>query len=275
MATRWGWVLGLGVLCLGCDGTGECEPETDLEFCFAAGKNCGEYTGFDRCGASRTVACGTCELPQMCAGGGVANVCGDGDADAGAVDGGGRDAGSSDGGPGDAGAPDAGPGATLSVELTFESSAGMFAPLSGETVACTVDFSSPMMATPPSAFPLTVSPAAVSCDGTTSAFAARIEAGLAGGSVRLDVFGAGGAVVNRTRVQLEGAPGAEIFRIDSTCDEEGFPSSGGELTLANFVCDSADRSGAADLYRYTGTVTPGGQTDQAHANSVMHRYVEP
>ncbi|MCU0696314.1 MAG: hypothetical protein MUC96_07290 [Myxococcaceae bacterium] len=53
-----------------------CAPETDAAFCSRLGKNCGAVTGFDRCGASRTVNCGTCSGANTCGGGGQANVCG-------------------------------------------------------------------------------------------------------------------------------------------------------------------------------------------------------
>src|SRR5438445_1771779 len=45
-----------------------CTPTT----CAAQGKNCG--TILDGCGG--TLACGTCAAPQICGGGGIANVCG-------------------------------------------------------------------------------------------------------------------------------------------------------------------------------------------------------
>src|SRR5262245_9971020 len=77
--------VAVAVLC-GCDGTAACMPETDLAFCARNEKDCEDYSGFDNCGASRTVACGTCELPETCGGGGVVNVCGALGVDAGLID---------------------------------------------------------------------------------------------------------------------------------------------------------------------------------------------
>lgn len=54
-----------------------CMSENDLAFCQRLGKNCGSVTDFDSCGNSRVVAnCGTCTLPLICNGGGIANICG-------------------------------------------------------------------------------------------------------------------------------------------------------------------------------------------------------
>jgi hypothetical protein len=54
-----------------------CSPETDAQFCSRLGKSCGQVSGTDNCGNSRTVSsCGTCTAPQTCGGGGTANVCG-------------------------------------------------------------------------------------------------------------------------------------------------------------------------------------------------------
>jgi sulfatase modifying factor 1 len=54
-----------------------CTPETAGQFCARYGKNCSTFSGPDNCGVRRTnVACGTCTLPQTCAGAGTAGVCG-------------------------------------------------------------------------------------------------------------------------------------------------------------------------------------------------------
>jgi hypothetical protein len=54
-----------------------CTPETAVQFCARYGKNCSTFSGPDNCGVRRTnVACGTCTLPQTCAGAGTAGVCG-------------------------------------------------------------------------------------------------------------------------------------------------------------------------------------------------------
>jgi hypothetical protein len=54
-----------------------CTPEGDPAFCTSLSKNCGQVTGTDNCGQPRTVSsCGMCTVPQTCAGGGTANVCG-------------------------------------------------------------------------------------------------------------------------------------------------------------------------------------------------------
>jgi len=50
------------------------EPEADL--CLSAKKDCGTASLRDRCGALRTVTCGSCTYPKTCGGGGVQNVCG-------------------------------------------------------------------------------------------------------------------------------------------------------------------------------------------------------
>ncbi|MBL8955355.1 MAG: hypothetical protein JNK82_31565, partial [Myxococcaceae bacterium] len=55
---------------------GGCVPETEAEFCASQGKNCGAFTGTDRCGNARTAVCGTCAMGQPCGGGGTPNVCG-------------------------------------------------------------------------------------------------------------------------------------------------------------------------------------------------------
>lgn len=52
-----------------------CAPETDTAFCARYGKNCGQVTNLDNCGASRTATCGTCTSPQSC-GAVTTNVCG-------------------------------------------------------------------------------------------------------------------------------------------------------------------------------------------------------
>jgi formylglycine-generating enzyme len=56
----------------------DCVAETDATFCTRLGKNCGNPTGSDNCGATRTTvsSCGTCTAPLTCSGGGTANVCG-------------------------------------------------------------------------------------------------------------------------------------------------------------------------------------------------------
>jgi hypothetical protein len=53
-------------------GDGGCVAETNPAFCSRLGKNCGNVTGTDNCGAGRTVACGMCSTPYVC---GVDNVC--------------------------------------------------------------------------------------------------------------------------------------------------------------------------------------------------------
>ena len=50
-----------------------CDPETDAELCTAANATCGSITTQDRCGATRTVNCGTCSGGQVCENGG--NTC--------------------------------------------------------------------------------------------------------------------------------------------------------------------------------------------------------
>lgn len=52
-----------------------CVGESDASFCARNSKNCGTYTGLDRCNRSRTVACGTCIDPNTC-GAATPNVCG-------------------------------------------------------------------------------------------------------------------------------------------------------------------------------------------------------
>jgi hypothetical protein len=55
-----------------------CTYEGDGAFCTRLGKNCGNVTAPDNCGANKTVGCGTCAAPQTCGGAtpSVANVCG-------------------------------------------------------------------------------------------------------------------------------------------------------------------------------------------------------
>lgn len=43
-----------------------CVPETNAQLCEAAGAQCGSITVTDRCGATITVACGTCTAPDVC-----------------------------------------------------------------------------------------------------------------------------------------------------------------------------------------------------------------
>jgi len=68
--------------CTGDDDAGDddagdvCEPETEAELCSAAGRNCGDATQVDSCGESRTISCGSCDLPETCGGGGEPGVCG-------------------------------------------------------------------------------------------------------------------------------------------------------------------------------------------------------
>ena len=52
-----------------------CTPESDAKFCWRLGKNC-DAVGFDNCGTSRSVACGSCSRPESCGGAGQAGVCG-------------------------------------------------------------------------------------------------------------------------------------------------------------------------------------------------------
>ena len=44
----------------------ECAAETDQQLCSRLSKQCGSFTGFDNCGLSRTVSCGSCAAPQLC-----------------------------------------------------------------------------------------------------------------------------------------------------------------------------------------------------------------
>ncbi len=53
-----------------------CVPETNAQFCSRLGKDCGNVTGVDNCGNSKTVNCGSCSSPLTCGGNGTANVCG-------------------------------------------------------------------------------------------------------------------------------------------------------------------------------------------------------
>lgn len=53
-----------------------CAPETEAELCALAAANCGSLTRPDRCGASRTVACGgACPTGLVCGGGSNPNAC--------------------------------------------------------------------------------------------------------------------------------------------------------------------------------------------------------
>jgi hypothetical protein len=56
-------------------GANSCTPQTDLDFCNVNGADCGDVTGFDNCGSSRTVDCGVCADGSTC-GERQANVCG-------------------------------------------------------------------------------------------------------------------------------------------------------------------------------------------------------
>jgi hypothetical protein len=50
-----------------------CTPENNAAFCARlGGKNCGNVTNNDNCGAPRTASCGTCTAPATC---GASNVC--------------------------------------------------------------------------------------------------------------------------------------------------------------------------------------------------------
>lgn len=49
--------------------------ETDAALCTRLTKNCGTLTTVDKCGSRRSVDCGSCTAPAVCAGGGTANVC--------------------------------------------------------------------------------------------------------------------------------------------------------------------------------------------------------
>ncbi|MGC4117391.1 MAG: hypothetical protein QM765_23090 [Myxococcales bacterium] len=49
-----------------------CPGQTDVQFCAALGKDCGQVTANDACGLPRTTSCGTCTAPKTC---GAANVC--------------------------------------------------------------------------------------------------------------------------------------------------------------------------------------------------------
>ena len=53
-----------------------CLSVTDAEFCAYAGKNCGLYSGFDRCQESRSANCGDCAGEETCGGTDIPNVCG-------------------------------------------------------------------------------------------------------------------------------------------------------------------------------------------------------
>lgn len=70
-----------GVASNGCEHQGsECEAgctaESDTSFCERHGKECGEFTGTDNCGESRTAACGSCPDGSTC-GLKTPNVCGE------------------------------------------------------------------------------------------------------------------------------------------------------------------------------------------------------
>ncbi len=52
-----------------------CQPESDGDFCSRLGK-CGNFSGADNCGLSRTAECGSCSIPDACGDGGTPNVCG-------------------------------------------------------------------------------------------------------------------------------------------------------------------------------------------------------
>jgi len=59
-------------------GTGVCTPESGIEFCVRLDVECGEFTGGDNCGESRTENCGACSGELTCGGGGIPNRCGSG-----------------------------------------------------------------------------------------------------------------------------------------------------------------------------------------------------
>ena len=58
---------------------GQCAPESDSEVCTRLGKDCGSIVAVDNCGHERVVSCGSCTGVENCGGGGVANVCGEGE----------------------------------------------------------------------------------------------------------------------------------------------------------------------------------------------------
>ena len=53
-----------------------CAPESQAALCLSLGAGCGSVTAVDHCGGVRMLACGSCNLPQTCGGGGVTNACG-------------------------------------------------------------------------------------------------------------------------------------------------------------------------------------------------------
>jgi broad specificity phosphatase PhoE len=58
-----------------------CIVEAEAAFCARLGANCGMLAGTDNCGVHRSVtSCGACDAPETCAGAGVLNVCGQGEA---------------------------------------------------------------------------------------------------------------------------------------------------------------------------------------------------
>jgi len=54
---------------------GEPACETDVGFCERLGKECGTVEGLDDCEKPRSAECGECVEPEVCGGGGEANVC--------------------------------------------------------------------------------------------------------------------------------------------------------------------------------------------------------
>jgi hypothetical protein len=49
----------------------ECIPESNEEYCFRLGMNCGTVMDYDNCGSYRTVTCGFCDDDAIC----YNNVC--------------------------------------------------------------------------------------------------------------------------------------------------------------------------------------------------------
>jgi len=53
-----------------------CVPDPPAQLCARLGVQCGQATGMDNCGTTRTVTCPGCTAPEACGGGGTASQCG-------------------------------------------------------------------------------------------------------------------------------------------------------------------------------------------------------
>lgn len=194
------------------------------------------------------------------------------DGDMSGTDAGAVDSGTADASPPDASIRDAGPAPRFTLTFTVRTNAMVdaFDTIEGREVTCEIAFPLATESGSPPRIEYRSGPSSVVCTPDPPGVVGRMSRNLDGASARLTVFGTAASGTNQLRFAIEGAPGAEVFRIDDACDATGFPDDGARPVLRPFSCVG----GSLELRRYTGGVSPTILADQVLAISTI-TYAEP